>query len=117
AVLNIKGTPYRVHHAGELGQQPISGVLDDAPTVLSDLGIDERAQMVREPGVRSLLVLAGQPTVARHVGRQDGSEPSLYALRGQACATVQGGAHDSTGLAEYGTKRHETPRGGPCSLR
>jgi hypothetical protein len=52
AALDIESTPDRIHHAAELSEQPISGVLDDPPTVLSDLGIDERAQMVLEPGVR-----------------------------------------------------------------
>jgi hypothetical protein len=41
--LNIDRTAHRVHYTAELSQQPISGILNDPPTVLSDLGIDQRA--------------------------------------------------------------------------
>src|SRR6266516_3448575 len=52
--LDIKGTTHRVHNAAELGQQPVAGVLDNSPTVLSNLGVDEGAQVILELGVRSL---------------------------------------------------------------
>ena len=58
ATLNIDGTAHRVHDAVELGQQPIAGVLDDPPTVLRDLGIDEGTQMVLELDVRGLFIEA-----------------------------------------------------------
>jgi hypothetical protein len=75
--LDIKGTPHRIHHAAELSQHPVTGVLDNPPTVLGDLGIDEGAQMVLELGVRPFFIQASQPTVSSHIGRQDGGEPSL----------------------------------------
>src|SRR5262245_11820263 len=55
APLDIDGATHRINYATELSQQPIAGVLDDPATVLSDLGIDKRAQMVLELCVRSLL--------------------------------------------------------------
>jgi len=91
AALDIDGTPDRVHYAAELSQQPISGVLDNPPTVLGYLGIDEGAQVVLELGVRALFVHAGQPAVSSHVCRQDGCEPSFYALDGQGTPPLQGG--------------------------
>src|SRR5262249_7388949 len=60
AALNIDSAAHRVHDATELSKQPISGVLDNPPTMLSDLGIDERAQVILEPSVRALFVQAGQ---------------------------------------------------------
>jgi hypothetical protein len=39
--------------------------------VLSDLAIDERAQVTVGPSVRALLILAGQ-AAASHIGRKDG---------------------------------------------
>src|SRR5262249_27681877 len=86
AALDIDGTPHRVHDAAELSQQPISGVLDNPPSVLSDLGIDKGTQVILEPSVRALLVKAGQPAVSGHIGSQDRSKAALDSLGGQACA-------------------------------
>jgi len=97
SALDIKSAANRVHYAAELSQQSISGVLDDPPTVLSDLGIDERAQMVLKPGVRPFFVQAGQPAVTGYIGRENGSEPSLYTLGGQGC--TPGVRRQSTPLA------------------
>jgi hypothetical protein len=79
-------TAHRVHNAAELGQHPVAGVLDNPPTVLGDLGIDKKAQVVLELRVRALFVHAGQPAVTSHIRRQDGCEPSLYPLGGQGCS-------------------------------
>jgi len=68
APLHINSTAHRIHHA-ELSQQSISGVFDDPSAVLGDLGIYERAQVILEPGVRPLSILAGQAAVASHGGQ------------------------------------------------
>src|SRR6516164_4006683 len=83
AALDINGATQRVHNTAELSQQPIAGILDYPPTVLSDFGFDVGAQMVLKPGVRPLFVQACQPTVTSHIGRQDGCKPSLCPLAGQ----------------------------------
>jgi hypothetical protein len=70
--LDGNGAADRVHYAAELSQQPIPGVLDNPPAVLTDLRIHEGAQVTLELGVRALLILAGQAAVASHIGRQDG---------------------------------------------
>src|SRR5262245_47730337 len=67
-------------------KQPISGVLDNPPAVLSDLGIDQGAQVILELGVRALFVQTGQAAVASHIGSQDGGKASLYPLRDQECS-------------------------------
>jgi hypothetical protein len=56
AALDINSAADRVHYAAELGQQPVSSVLDNPPTVLSDFGIEQETQVVLEPGVRAFLV-------------------------------------------------------------
>jgi hypothetical protein len=66
--------------------------------MLSDLRIDEGAQMILELCVRPFFIHAGQPAVAGHIGRQDSGEPSFYALAAQRCAPLKSEAHDSTAL-------------------
>jgi hypothetical protein len=53
APLDIDSTPRRVYDAGELSEQPVSGVLDNPPAVFSDLWLDERAQVVLKLRVRA----------------------------------------------------------------
>src|SRR5262249_29722010 len=86
---------HRFHNAVELSQQSIASVLDNPATALSDFRIDEGAQVVREPNVRSFFVQASQATVACHVGCQDGCEPSFHALGGQGC--LRSLVHDTSG--------------------
>jgi hypothetical protein len=50
--------------------------------VFGNFGIEEGAQVILQPGVRTLLVQAGQAAVASYIGRQDGCEASLYPLGG-----------------------------------
>jgi hypothetical protein len=72
APLDINSAAHRIHHAAELSQQSIPGVLDNSATAFSDFGIDERAQVILELGVCPLFVKAGQPAVSGHIDRQDG---------------------------------------------
>ena len=82
-LLDIDGAADRVHDAAELSQQPVANVLDNPPTVLSNFGINQAAEVVLKPSVRSLFVQASQAAVASDVSRQDGCQPAFYALRGQ----------------------------------
>jgi hypothetical protein len=77
ASLDIHRTTHRVHGAAEFGQQPISRVLDDTPTVLCDFRIYEGGQMLSELKMRSLFIKASQTTISCDIGRQNGSEPPL----------------------------------------
>jgi hypothetical protein len=72
SALDIECTAHRVHDAAELGEQPVSGIFDDTSTVLSNLGINEGAQVILKLNVRSLLVEADQAAVTSHIGCQDG---------------------------------------------
>jgi len=83
--LDFDGTPHRVDDALKLDQQPVAGGLDDAAAMLANLWVDELAPMCLQPGERPLLIGAHQPAVAGDIGRQNGRQPSLDALAGQAC--------------------------------
>ena len=50
------------------------GALDDAPMMGVDRGINQIAAQPPEPRERALLVRAGEPAIADHVGNQDCSD-------------------------------------------
>jgi hypothetical protein len=100
APLDIDGTTHRIHYAAELCQQPISGVLDDPTTVLSDLGIDQGAQVVGEPDVRPLFIQAGQAAIASDISREDSGKASLYTLDSQGDLPLNYRDH-TTALAQW----------------
>ena len=54
--LHLHGAPDGVDHAGELGQEPVAGGLDDTPPVLGDLRLDQVPEVGLETLVRPLLI-------------------------------------------------------------
>ena len=87
-VLDFDGAAHRVDDTGKLGQQSVAGGLDDAAAVLADPGIDDLAPVRLQPGERLLLVDTHQPAVAGDIGRQNGRQPALDPLAGQACHSL-----------------------------
>src|SRR5271166_6530266 len=83
--LDLDGAAHRIDDAGELGQQAVTRGLDDASVVLGNLGIDEFAAMCLQPGKGALLVGTHEPAVAGDIDGQDGRQPPLHPLAGQAC--------------------------------
>ncbi len=78
AVLHLDGAAHRVDHAAELDQSPVAGPLDDATVVDGDGRVDQVAAQSPQPRERALLVRAGKPAVADHVGGEDrGKLPGL----------------------------------------
>ncbi len=77
AILKRHGAPDGIHHAGELGQEPIPRRLDNPSSVLGDAGLDQLAKVGGERGQRAFLVLTHQPRVTRNVGGEDGGEAAL----------------------------------------
>ena len=69
---------HRVEGAGELGEEPVAGGLDDAPAMRGDAGVEHRGLQRLEAGQRALLVSAHEAAVADQIGSQDGCEPSLH---------------------------------------
>jgi len=53
--------------------------------MLGDLRIDQFAPMRLQAGKRALLVDTHQTAIAGDIGRQNGRQPSLHPLAGQAC--------------------------------
>jgi hypothetical protein len=72
--LHLHGTPDGIDHAGELGQEPIAGVLHHAPAMFPDLGLDQLPKVRPQPFVRPLLIRPHQARVPRHVGGEDRGE-------------------------------------------
>jgi hypothetical protein len=75
--LDLDSASHRIHHAAELGKQSVAGVLDNPPTMLGDLGIDKRVQVVLELSMGAFLVQAGQAAVASYIGRKDSNKSTL----------------------------------------
>jgi prevent-host-death family protein len=84
ASLHLGGTAHRVDDAGELGEQTVSGGLDDAAPVLGDLRIDQLPAMRLEAFERAFLIGPHQARVARHIGGEDRGET---AGRGHGCSS------------------------------
>jgi hypothetical protein len=55
--------------------------------MLGDLRIDQFAPMRLQAGKGALLVDTHQTAVAGDIGRQNGRQPSLHPLAGQACSS------------------------------
>jgi hypothetical protein len=69
----------RVHHAGKLGENAVSGGIDNAPGKFADHR--EHDRLVRfEIAHRARFIRAHQGAVAGDVGRQNGGKPPLHAL-------------------------------------
>jgi len=73
-VLHLDGETHGVDHAAELDQRPVAGALHDPPVVNGDRRVDEVASERPEPRQRAILVGAGEPAEADHVGGQDRRE-------------------------------------------
>src|ERR1700733_15058644 len=74
AVLHLDRASHRVDHAAELTNEPVARSLDDAPMMRSDRRINQIVAQRAQPREGSLLVGAGEPTVADNIGDQDRSD-------------------------------------------
>ena len=74
AVLHFDGAAHGVDDAAELDEAAVAGALDDAPVMHGDGRIDQIAAQRPQPRQRAILVRAGEPAVADHVGDQDRRE-------------------------------------------
>src|SRR5215469_4650554 len=69
--LHFHGAPDGVNDARELGQEAVTGVLDDAPPVFADLRLDQVSQVRLDPFVRPLLIGPHQTRIPGHIGGED----------------------------------------------
>jgi hypothetical protein len=72
--LHLDSAPDGVHHAGELGEEPVPGVLYDPAPVFPDLRIDQLPAVRAEPFVRPLLIRPHKARVPGYVGGEDRGE-------------------------------------------
>ena len=108
----------RLDGARELDQETVAGGLDDATTVLADLGADELAPDRLEAGEGALLVLPHKAAVARDVRREDGRQPSPHAGRTsdppETAIISQSGMEHQTG--PKAARERPSARGARCTV-
>ena len=71
AVLHLDGAAHGVDHASEFNERAVAGAFDDAPSMHGDGRVDQIAAQRTKSGKRAILVRAGEPAVADHIGDQD----------------------------------------------
>ena len=69
--LHLDRAAHGVHHAAELDDRAVAGALDDAAVMSGDGGVDDVAAEAPQARERAILVRAGEPAVADHIGDQD----------------------------------------------
>jgi hypothetical protein len=77
--LHIDGEVNGVYDAAKLHQGAVAHELDDAPVMLSGLGLDQFSAKCFERRERSCLVGSHEAAVTDNVGSEDGGQPALYA--------------------------------------
>ena len=71
AALHLDRAAHRVDHAAELDDRAVAGALDDPPVMRGDGRVDEVAAKAPQARESAVLVRAGEPAVADHIGDQD----------------------------------------------
>src|SRR5262249_9035442 len=91
--LDVDRAAYRIDDAGKLDEDAVACGLHDAPGVLRDFWIDDRAPVVLECGQRAFLIHAHQPRIACDIPRENGREAALDPFSAQS-APPKGGRHE-----------------------
>src|SRR5229473_1431043 len=90
AALDFVGTSHGIDHAGELNESAVSGILDDASTMISDFGIKKRLSKSFQLDQRAFFVDPYQAARARDICRQNSCQSPLYVLDAQDGPPGQG---------------------------
>ena len=88
AALELHGGPHRIDRAGELGEEAVPGILDDAAAVLDDHRQHGVYQQRSHARMGRFLVRMHQPRIAGDIGHQDRGKPSLDAVAGDEALGV-----------------------------
>jgi hypothetical protein len=83
AALNFDGATYGIYDAPELNESAVPGILDDAPAMITDLGIKKRLSKSFELRQRAFFVDPYQAARARDIRRQNSRQSPLYVLAAQ----------------------------------
>jgi len=84
AALNLDGTRDGVHDAAKFSENTVAGGVGDVAAMHRDRRVQELAPVGPQPGERTDLVGAHQPTVSSHIGRKNGRKVSFNSLLFQA---------------------------------
>ena len=79
-----------VDHAGELNESTVSGILDDASAIITDLGIEKLLSYSFQLRQRAFFVGPYQTARARDIRRQNSRQSPLYVLAAQDASPAQG---------------------------
>ena len=79
-LLDFERAGERCLRSGKLGEDAVTDQPDDPPAVGKDRRLDDLVQMSLDPGVGVQLVLAHEPAVVDHVGRENRRLAALDAL-------------------------------------
>ncbi len=71
-----------IHDAAKLHQSAVADQLDDAPVVLSGLGLDKLSSNCLERRQRSCLVGSHEAAITDNVGSEDGGQPAFHPVFG-----------------------------------
>jgi len=83
AALNFDGATYGIYDAPELDESAVPGILDDAPAMITDLGIKKRLSKSFELGQRAFFVDPYQAAGARDIRRQNSRQSPVYVIAAQ----------------------------------
>ena len=81
--LHFNGTAYRVHGAGKLDQNAVTGRFDDASAMRGDSGVDNGLSDRLEPGQGALLISTHETAIAGDIRRQHSRQSPFHGLAGQ----------------------------------
>jgi hypothetical protein len=108
AALHVERASHGIDRACELDQHPVTGRLDDAPTMLGDFRIDKLPSARLQLGERAFFICAHEAAISRDIRREDGRQPPLDAFVGQEAP------FERLGLGTIGPKSLE-PSSHPCA--
>src|SRR5262249_37671354 len=81
--LDVDRAAYRIDDARKLDEDAVARGLDDAPAVLRDFWIDDRASVALECGQRAFLIHAHQPRIACNIPGENGREAAFDSFSAQ----------------------------------
>jgi hypothetical protein len=91
AVLELDRSPHPIDSAWKLGQEPVSGVLDDAAAVPGNRRQHRVRQQRGQTRMRRLFVLVHQARIAGDIGHQYRGQPPFDPLIGYEASGIRKG--------------------------
>ena len=102
AALDFVGTTHGVDHAGEFDKSAVPCILDDASTMISDLGIKKRLSKRSQSRQRAFFIDPYQATRAHDIRCQNGRQAPLQMLAAQDAPPDSGKLNSSYVAQRWG---------------